>query len=141
MKATTIQIAETAIRRVARELNLGAVFGIRIFEQIAETANGLNQIGVELAAKPSDEHFDRIGVAVEILVVEMLHEFRARHHASLVMREIGEQPVFERGELHGIAVERDAAGARIDAQRADLDLRRRETGSPAQQGAYPCQKL
>ena len=56
-------------------------------------------IDAELAAQPPDEHFDGVGVAVEVLVVEMLDQFAARDDAADVMHEIAEQPVFVAGQL------------------------------------------
>src|SRR5271166_4278416 len=49
-KATTVQTTATAIRRAARESNLGAIFSVRVFEAIAKSTHRLNQVGVQLAA-------------------------------------------------------------------------------------------
>ena len=68
-------------------------------QHIAEAAHGLDHIDAELTAQASDENFDRIRVAIEILIVKMLDDFRAGNDPPLMMHEIGEQPVFVRGEL------------------------------------------
>src|SRR5579859_3765330 len=51
----TVQTAAAAIRRAERELSLCQIFGVGIFEAIAKPAHRLNQIGVQLPAKPADE--------------------------------------------------------------------------------------
>src|SRR5471032_1872402 len=84
--------------------------GRRIVETIAKAAHRLDEIYVELLAQPADKHFDRVGVAVEVLIVEMFDEFGARYDLALVMGEIGEQPVFQAGQLHRIAVDGHSAG-------------------------------
>ena len=48
----------------------------------------LHDIDAELLAQAPDEHLDGVGVAVEILVVEMFDELGARHDPALVMHEI-----------------------------------------------------
>jgi len=50
-------------------------------QQITEAANGLNDLDAELLADTADKHLDGIGIAVEVLVVEMLDKFGTRHHA------------------------------------------------------------
>src|ERR1700676_927713 len=109
-RITTVQVAAEKNRRSASEL---ARIGRR--EQIAEAADGLNDVDPELLADTADEDLDRVGVAVEILVVEMLDQLGARHRAAGMVHQIGEQPVFVRGELDRIAVDGDPAAAGIQA--------------------------
>ena len=40
-------------------------------EQIAEAAHRLDQVGAEFLAQPADEDLDGVGIAIEILIVEM----------------------------------------------------------------------
>src|SRR6185312_9419804 len=136
--ASIAQIAAAAIRRAARESSR-KMFGTkgRIFQAIAQAAHRLDQIGVQLFAQPADEHFDGVGVAVEILIVEMLHQFGARHDFAAMIGEIGEQPVFQAGELDGIAIQGDTAGAGVDVERTDIDIGGGETRGAAQQGPEP----
>ena len=61
-------------------------------------------------------------VAVEVLVVEMLDQFGARHHPAGVVHQVGQQPVFVGGELHRRAVDRDAPGAAVEPYRAAQEL-------------------
>ncbi len=63
----------------------------------------------------------------------MLHQLGARDDLAAMMREIGEQAVLEACQLHRIAVHRHAAGAGVDVERSDFDLRRRKASGPAQQ--------
>src|ERR1700741_92385 len=112
MRIITVRPVAQRNRRKASEL---ARIGRR--QQITETAYRLNDIDAELFANAPDENFDRVGVAIEILVVEMLDQFSARNHAPGMVHQIGEQPVFVRGELDRIAVDRDAAGSGIEADR------------------------
>src|SRR3569623_2321853 len=58
-------------------------------QEIAEAADGLDDVDVELLADAADEDLNGVGVAVEILVVEMLDELGARHHAPRMMHQVG----------------------------------------------------
>src|ERR1051326_5762544 len=93
-------VAETN-RRSASELARIARRG----QQIAEPAYRLDHVDAELLADAPDEDLDGVRVAVEILVVEVLDQPRARHHAAGVVHQVGEQPVLVRGELDGRAVD------------------------------------
>src|SRR5580698_4511635 len=145
--ASIAQIAAAAIRRAASELKpselnrkmLGAKG--RIFQAVAQAAYGLDQIGVQLFAQPADEHFDGVGVTVEILVVKMLDQFGARDDLATLIGEIGQEPVFQAGELDGIAVQGDATGAGVDVQGADIDVGGGEAGGAAQERTQPCQQF
>src|SRR5436190_20565759 len=77
-------------------------------QEIAEPAHGLDDVDLELLANAPDEHLDGVGVAVEILVVEMLDELGARHHAADVMHQVFEQIVLVRGQLDRVAADADA---------------------------------
>src|SRR5262249_27005942 len=99
---TTGQVAAEKNRRSASELAR-----IGHCEQIAQAAHRLDHVDTELLANAADEDFDRVRVAVEILVVEMLDQLGARYHAAGVMHQIGQQAVLVRGELDRVAVDRD----------------------------------
>ena len=83
-------------------------------EQIAKSAHGLDDVDAELLADAADEDFDGVGIAIEVLVVEMLDQLGARHHAAGMVHEIREQTIFVRGELDRVAVDGDAAGAGVE---------------------------
>ena len=108
-------------------------------QQIAEPAHGLDDVDVELLADAADEHLDGVGVAVEILVVEMLDQFGARHHAPGVVHEIGQQPVFVRGHLDRVAGHADPAGAGVQRHRPAGQFGLGMAGGAAQQRADPRQ--
>ncbi len=110
-------------------------------EQIAEPAHGLDHLDVQLLAQPADEDLDGVGIAVEVLVVEMLDQLGARDHAAGMMHEIGEQAVLVRGELHLPAVDRHAARARVQHHRPAGQFARGMAGGAAQQGADARQHL
>src|SRR5580704_14274325 len=131
MRITTVQAVAHRNRRSASEL---ARIGRR--EQITETAHGLDHVNAELFADAADEYFDGVGIAVEILIVKMLDKLGAGDDAAGVMHQIGQQPVFVRGELYGIAVHRDAAGAGIEPDRAAGEFAFGVTGGAAQQRAH-----
>src|ERR1700742_2158608 len=117
VRITTTQADAEKNSRVASELRrMGASLCPhgRRRQQISEAADGLNDVDIELLADAPDEDLDGVGVAVEVLVVEMLDQFGARHYASRMMHEIGEQPVFMRGHLHRIAADTDLAGAGVE---------------------------
>src|SRR5580700_11554002 len=105
MRMTTVQAVAHRNRRSASEL---ARIGRR--EQITETAHRLDYVDAELFADAADEHFDGVGIAVEILVVEMLDKLGAGDDAAGVMHQVGQQPVFMRSELHRIAVDSNPPG-------------------------------
>jgi hypothetical protein len=110
-------------------------------DEIAEPAHRLNDVDAELAPQATDEHLDRVRVAVEVLVVEVVDDLAARDDAAGVVHEIGEQPVLVRGQLDVVAVDRDAARARVELHRAADQLARRMAGRPAQQRADARQHL
>src|SRR5260370_20050035 len=72
-------------------------------QQIAKPAHRLDNIDSQLLADAADEHLNGIGVAVEILIVEMLNQFGARNHPPGVVHEVGQQPVLVRRHLDRIA--------------------------------------
>src|SRR3982751_1791311 len=114
-RITTVHAAAEKNRRSASELAR-----IGRGEKITEPAHGLNHVDAELLANAADENLDRVGIAIEVLIVEMLDQFRARHHAAGMMHQIGEQPVFVRGELDRVAIDGDAAGAGIEPYRSAI---------------------
>ena len=118
-----------------------AVAASRRGEEIAEPAHGLDHVDAELLADAADEHLDGVGVAVEVLIVEMLDQFGARDHAAGMMHQVGEQPVFVAGELDRIAVDRDAAGAGVEPHRPADELALGVAGGAAQQRADARQHL
>src|SRR5207302_10824926 len=67
-------------------------------QEIAEAPDGLDAIDPELLANASNEYFYGIGITIEILIVQVLDQLRARYHPAGVMHEIREPPGFVRGQ-------------------------------------------
>src|SRR4029079_13759904 len=114
-RMTTAQAVAERKRRSAREVARIPSTYIRRHEQIFEDAHGLDDFDPQLFADTTDEHLDRIGVSIEILVVEMLAQLCTLEHAAGVMHQIGEQRVFMAGEFDRVAVDRYAACAGVEA--------------------------
>src|SRR5262245_39881619 len=133
---TTVQAAAEKNRRRASEL---ARIGQR--EQVAEAPHRLYHVDPELFANPSDEDLDRVRVAVEILIVEMLDELSARHDTAGVMHQIGEQSVFMRGQPDWIAVDRYAPGTGVEPHRSAVELALGVAGRATQERADARQHL
>ena len=104
-------------------------------DRIAEAARGLDDVDAELLAQSPDEHFDRVRVAVEILLVQMFDDLAARDDAPGVVHEIGEQAIFVARELDRHVVHRDAPGAGVEPDRADGQIAGGVAGGAAQQRA------
>src|SRR5690606_26531182 len=135
--AATAQIVEKAMTRKASERGriLDSRIGftgaagraspsrLRLAYPVTHAAHRLDHVDAHLLAQATDEHLDRIGIAVEILVVQMLDQFRARHHLAHVVHEVGEQPEFVRGQLQGRAVDGGLGGLGVEPQRPAGELR------------------
>src|SRR5262245_51698146 len=78
---------------------------LRLAHAVAHAAHRLDQVDAHLLAQTSNKHLDRIGIAIEILVVKVLDQLGARHHIAHVMHQISEQAELVRGELQRHAVE------------------------------------
>src|SRR5262245_10649673 len=105
---TTVQVA--ADRNSLSASELARIGGV---QEITEPAHRLNHVDAQLLANATDKDLDRIGVAIEVLVVEMLDQLRARYDAAGMVHEVGQQPIFVRRQLHRIAVDADPACARV----------------------------
>src|SRR5690349_14356423 len=110
-------------------------------EQVAQPTHRLDHVDAELPADAPDEDLDRVRVAVEILVIEMLDKLGAGYDPAGVVHEIGQQPVLVRGELDRRAVDGHPAGARIEADRAAQEFALGVPDRPAQQRADTRQHL
>src|SRR5258705_4941098 len=131
MRITAIDAVAQANRRTASELP-------RISwrrEKISKPANRLDDVDPELLADAADEDLDRIRIAIEILVVEVLDELGARDHPTGMMHQIGEQAILVRGQLHRVAVHADPAGTGVEPHRAAIELALGVSGGPAQERA------
>src|SRR6185312_69093 len=144
-RPSMVQIAAAAISRAASEFSLRAsslrrAKG-RVFQAVTKAAHGMDQVGVQFLAQAADKDFDGVGIAVEILIVKMLHQFGARNDLAAMMGEIGQETIFQAGELDRIAVQGHSAGARVYAQGTDFDVGSGDARRAAQQGAQPRQQF
>src|SRR5271167_4853438 len=89
-RMTTVQAVADTNSRSASEL--ARIGGGR--EEVPEAAHGLDDLDAEFLADAPDEDLDGVGIAIEVLVVEMLDQFGARHHPPGVMHQEGQQAVF-----------------------------------------------
>src|SRR3954452_22996007 len=109
-RARSVDAAEVAKRRSASELSLiGSVA-----HPVAEAADSLDHVAGNFLAQAADENLDRVGIPIEILVIEMLDQFGARHDATIVMHQIGEQPEFVGSKLHRLALAGDPRRLRVE---------------------------
>src|SRR5436190_326851 len=74
---------------------LRADFLRRADQAVAEAADGLDPVGADLLAHAADEHLDGVGVAVEVLVVQVLDQLGATDHPALVHDQVVQQPIFQ----------------------------------------------
>src|SRR6476646_10581878 len=133
----TVQVVAEKKSRRASELRRIA----RRSEEVAKSPDGLDDVDAELLANAPDEDFDGVGITIEVLVVEMLDQLAARHHAAGMVHEIREQTILVRGELDRVAVDGDAAGASVEAHAAAIELALGVAGRAAQQCADARQHL
>ncbi|EGE60812.1 peptidase [Rhizobium etli CNPAF512] len=105
----------------------------RRLDAVAETAHRFDQVDAHLFAQAADEDLDRVGVAVEILVVHVLDQFGSRDDLAHVMHEIGKQPIFVRGQLQRRAVDRRLRGFGVEPHRPADDFRGGMPGGAADQ--------
>ncbi len=114
---------------------------MRRHDPVSEAADRLDQVGRHLLAEPPDEHLDGVGIAIEVLVIEVFDQLGPRHHAVTVVHQVFEHLVLVRGQLDRVAVDRHAPGPAVEAHRADLDLVRGMTGGAPNQRADPGEHL
>src|SRR5689334_3621313 len=67
------RIASRVTGRRSRLGRLRARLLRRTDQAVAQAAHRLDPVGADLLAHAADEHFDGVGVAVEVLVVQVLH--------------------------------------------------------------------
>src|SRR5215467_1680434 len=136
-KITTVQAVADRNSRSASEL---ARIAGRSQEE-SQATDGLDDVDAELFADPADEDFDGVGVAVEILVIEVLDELGPRYHPTGVVHKVGQQAIFVRCQLDRIAFNGDAAGPGIQTHRPAIELTFGVAGRAAQQCPHPGQNL
>ena len=63
-------------QRALPRLGVGAERGVGL-DDIAEPARGLDYVDAEFLAQAADENLDRVRIAIEILIVEMIDDLAA----------------------------------------------------------------
>lgn len=99
-KPPRTELGET---RVNSHALLGYLIVVCVFRErntIAEAPDSVNEFGRYFSAKPAHENLDGVGVPIEILLVQMFHEFGTRNYARLMMHQIRKKPIFQSGELY-----------------------------------------
>src|SRR5690554_5456866 len=91
------------------------------YDLVAETPDRLDEVVGQLLAQAADEHFYRIGIPVEILIVEVFGQLGPRDDLALVQHEIGEEAKFVGGELDGLPIDGDAPRLHIEPDRPGGD--------------------
>src|SRR5690242_17754129 len=131
-KMITVQAVADRKRRSASELaRMSTRVGRR--EQISQAAHRLDDLDAQLLANAADEHFDRIRIAIEILIVKMFNQLRARHHATGMMHQIRKQSIFVACKFDRVPVDRNTAGTGVKPDRAAVEFALRVAGGAAQQ--------
>src|SRR5690348_16779724 len=96
----------------------------RLFKAVAEAADGGDHVGAELLADARHEHLDRVRIAVEVLIVDMLDQLGPADDLALVVHEVAQQLIFLRGEFDRLARLGDLARAGIEPDVARNELGR-----------------
>src|SRR5262245_6841066 len=115
---SSVHTTDVAKRRNASELSL---IGSAV-HAVAETSDRLDDLGGDLFAQAANEDLDRVAIAIEVLLIEMLDQLRARDNTAAVMHEIGEEAVFMGRELDLLSVAGDTRRLRIEPDRPALYL-------------------
>src|SRR5690606_4742497 len=108
-----------------------------VVEAVAKSTDGSDHVGTQLLADASDENLDRVRIAVEVLVVDVLDQLGAADHLALVVHEVAEELVLLRCQLDRFSIQGDAARARVEPDRARRQFRTGISRSAADQRAQP----
>src|SRR5690606_37723012 len=103
--------------------SLAAAGLVGVVEAVAKSTDGGDHVGTQLLADAGDENLDRVRIAVEILVIDVLDQLGSADHLALVVHQVAEQLVFLRGQLDRLSGQGDAARARVEANVARNELR------------------
>src|ERR1051325_288865 len=77
-----------------------------IADHVAEAAPGLDEVGPELLAQAIDQHFDHVGILVEVLIVDVLGQLGLGDDGVRAVHQVREQPVLQRGQRDRLAAPR-----------------------------------
>jgi hypothetical protein len=102
---------------------------------IAQAAHRFDERGVEFAAETGDEYFDGVGIAIEILRVDVLGELGSRDNLAAAVHQIGEHAEFVAGQFHRGARQGNASGARVQRESTATKFSLREPAGAANQSS------
>src|SRR5262245_44863320 len=90
---------------------------------IAEAAPGLYGVGAELFPQSCNQGFERIGIARVIVAIEVLDQLARGYDPPLMMHEISDEPILERGQGNRDAVNADPHLPGVQRDGTGFDLR------------------
>src|SRR5262249_46352177 len=124
-------------RRSASELSL-----IRsLAHAVSETADRLDHVAGNFLPQSADKYFDRVRIAIKILIVKVLDQLRARNDPAIVVHEVSKQPKLVRCQLYRMTFAGYARRLGVEPDRSALDFRFCVPGSPAHLGSDTSQQL
>src|ERR1700682_3999003 len=66
--------------------------------EIAVASAGCDEVRSDLLAEPADQHFERVRVRLRLGAVDVLGEFALRNGTPLVVQQVAQGAIFERGQ-------------------------------------------
>src|SRR5215471_13240402 len=138
-KMITAQAVAERKRRSARELARILSTCIRWRKQVSQPTHGLDNLNSEFFAYTTHKYFNRVGVTIEVLIVQMLNQLGTRDHTTAMMHQIGEQPVLVTGQFDRVAINRYASSAGVETHRPAVELALGMTGRSPQKRTNACE--
>ena len=106
---------------------------------VSHAADGLNKCRSEFSAKASDEDFNGVRIAIEVLRIDVFGQFALRNDPPAMMHEIGQHTEFMAGQFHDRPVSCDFRGSRIQCDGSTLKFGNDLPGCTANQGTKSCE--
>src|SRR3954469_21930171 len=104
---------------------------------IPQTSNRLDNRCAELPPQSRNKHFNRVGIAIEALRVDVFGQFALRNHTAAMMHEIREHAEFVTGETDRNSVECHSCHARVERYCATTQFRMSSSACAPDQSAEP----
>src|SRR5690606_12228221 len=108
---------------------------------VSQAAHSLDGALRKLLAQTRDEDVDGVGVAVEVLPIDVVDEFVARYDFAGTLHEYCQHPIFMAGEAQRGAIHSDPGLARIKHDVAAGPDSAGMSAAAADQRAQPCQQF
>src|SRR5690606_28249781 len=114
-------------------------------EAVAAPPHGLDRLErafrVELLAQAPDEDLEHVGIAVEVLLVDVLSQVGLRDHIAGVHHQVLEYFVLVAGQVDVPAMDADRLRCKVEGDRAALEHRLAPAGGTPHQGVDPREQL